>query len=341
MSLRVQELICYNITFLKQFTQYAFYVRTYITQDEIYGKNGQSEIKYFQTQADMPSPPTLVSTIRKSSQSVTLMWATDHAESNLIGFFKIDIFEQPDDAEYLSQRDYCKYPIEEPKIEVIDAKNAYIRKTNCCCILDDYEDDPNSFCHDFIDSCRKRMGDQKELIRPVRASKAESSKLALQHKIPKETKFKKNINILRNDKAHENYVRNKRADYAKSKYFLRTEKIDRTESSATISDLKPFTAYAFQFFVCSSAGICSPYYAHFARTDISSTADDMNMTRDNYSIDKMNKNQINIRFTAPASPNGATVTFIVEYRSFDFDLNNSIGGLYCINRYEHERNGNL
>lgn len=69
---------------------------------------GQSEIRYFRTQADVPTKP-FVQTHSKSHDSLTLVWQPIF-DNELIDYYRMDHFIQPDEHAVLDARDYCQNP---------------------------------------------------------------------------------------------------------------------------------------------------------------------------------------------------------------------------------------
>ncbi|XP_050101530.1 insulin-like peptide receptor [Anopheles aquasalis] len=104
----------YNLTRLKPYTRYAFYVRTYYneslnsTAEEV----GLSDVREFTTKKDRPTSPLHLHTKRKTNHTVTLGWKLLATERDMVTRYHIDVFIQPDEADRLDQRNYCHDPFE-------------------------------------------------------------------------------------------------------------------------------------------------------------------------------------------------------------------------------------
>lgn len=122
-----------NLTNLKQNTQYAYYVRTQLSKDDLMNvTQGQSTIKYFTTNPDRPRPP-IVRTKDSSSSSITLEWHPSTPELELIEKYIIDVYTIHDDVNEIDKRNYCK----EPRVSEIDKTNDTVKPKEVICCDDE------------------------------------------------------------------------------------------------------------------------------------------------------------------------------------------------------------
>lgn len=105
-SLKQHDSYTHILTILKPYTQYVFYVKTYTTATERLG--AQSELEYFTTLPDAPSPPRALSIWSNSSSEMVMSWLPPlNKNGNLTYYYIIGRWE-PDDANFIDQRDYCE-----------------------------------------------------------------------------------------------------------------------------------------------------------------------------------------------------------------------------------------
>lgn len=146
-----------TLTNLKQYTQYAYYIRTRVSlkhHDEILNvTQGQSQVKYFTTLPDIPKPP-IVRTKDKTNTTLTLEWNPSTPENELVQKYFIDVYVLIDDNDEIDKRNYCQNPK-----TVNDAKE-YVTKTPeviCCrdqkAYLEYFKRDGNQTCGKNDPSC--------------------------------------------------------------------------------------------------------------------------------------------------------------------------------------------
>jgi hypothetical protein len=153
----IKDFLTYKIFNLTQYTQYAFYVRTSILQDDLMnGKNGQSEVRYFKTLADKPSQPIDAYTIGRTSDSISIGWIIKPEEKDLVDHYTVDVFVQQDLTSFFDQRNYCLYPLSgDPVYKNSERSNS----DECCCDEDDnnYEVEDMVFQLNEVRRLRKKI----------------------------------------------------------------------------------------------------------------------------------------------------------------------------------------
>lgn len=295
---------------------------------------GQSNIKYFTTKPDTPTCP-IVETLSKTNQSITLNWYPAIYEREEITSYKVDIFIQPEH-DYLNSRDYCAFPRVDPihvsvGVEVGDGSGGTFTQT-CAKDYDDWRVyHPDSMDPEY----------EWRVYRKAICSK-QSSRTGVWQKplsIGDLFRYKRGIheyvmiNSNQSDTQLQPRIRTKRQDgkFDLGSNYIGAIMFPDTASNATISGLRPYTLYTFQFFSCNSIS-CSSFFIHSDRTDSSSFADDMKFTID---IDPNDSNRVYLDFSAPETPNGVTVAFQIEKH----DLANFNITTTCITRKQHDANG--
>ena len=120
------------LTYLKPYTQYAFYVRTYTVARGAQSVRGaQSKIQYFRTLPDVPSPPRDLKAFPNSSSELVIQWLPSaQPNGNVTKYIVRGIME----AEEPDRSSYCDDPLTDRPVENIADK---IAKTTEAPIGDD------------------------------------------------------------------------------------------------------------------------------------------------------------------------------------------------------------
>lgn len=314
---------------------------------------GQSNIIYFTTKPDIPTCP-IVETLKKTNNSITLYWHPAVSEKEFITKYRVDIFIQPDEHDFLDSRDYCKQPKIYVNVNVGVEVNENQALSSVQCMIE-YKNwrNRNPDVVDVEDEWqiyRKTLCIEQEL----HSLKGEEVMKYLENSQPfcsNDEECSPDIDIDVDDDGESFRFRRQIQDFLSKnddefesrsdenfdelgKYFLRPESYRADASNTTILGLLPYTMYIFQFFSCNDIG-CSSYFFHFDRTESSIYAD----TIDNFTIttDPYSFNRIHLDFDEPSTPNGLTVAFEIEkYRTSDYTRNVT---LICITRKQHYDNG--
>lgn len=310
---------------LTQNTQYAYYVKAQVVpkdhEDEVLGiSQGLSNIEYFQTLADTPTFP-FVETLSKTNTSLTLAWSPTN-DYELIEWYKVDIFIQPEEHELLDQRDYCINPRIDTHVSVgVEVQSTTIYQ-NCSTEFENWKiANPESIDPEY-DWRIQRKAECAE--RNSRQTKEQN-----QSQILKYVNNHKILNCADDKKCHERsrftrqmngyfpsdvLERNRDdVDYDLGKNHIDTHIYPAQQLNTTFSNLLPYTMYVFQFFACNDIN-CSTYYFYYDRTDVSISADDIPSF--SVSVDPYNPNQVHLNFIEPETPNGLTVAFHIEKHAF-------------------------
>lgn len=323
--------LTYNLTGLKPFTRYAYYIKTYLT-DSVHNvthrRIGQSIVHYFKTHIARPTPPLRVFTTRKTENSITFSWKILKSEENLVQRYHIDVFVQPDDRKLLDQRNYCLNPREaEREPEMVEECTAEM----CCSVnsvlldVPDFSDSDT----DFYSRKKRSVNQEQTLVQTAKLTDEFQSTMYgfLSDSRPMESAS----NIHRAKRDTENF---KNRIYFNDFYAGGIE--------YTVGNLLPYTYYTFQLFACSAAdnSFCSAYSIYSDRTDPSLVVQPLDLIVIKESTEDSSKaNSIVIGFKEPKEVNGATVAFIVEIKLLNGLSDGQKSRTECITRLEHERAG--
>lgn len=312
-----------TLTDLKQYTQYAYYIRTQLSlkhQDQMLNvTQGQSQLKYFKTFPDRPRPP-IVRTKAKTNTTLTLEWHPSTPEHELIQKYFIDVYVLIDDVDEIDKRNYCRNPK-----EITDKKDDVIKTPEVICCRDQraylefFQRDFNQTCGDSDPSC--------ELTYEFVLFHHHVENALLKADPSRRYQYKQeSYESPMNHKGTMDPV--KRKDH--SKYYLHSHIIDdKHAENILVPNLKPFIRYAFYVYACNNISNCSDYYFHSDRTEPYIYADDTDIF---VLPDEHRTDSITLIIMPPIEPNGVTVSYQIE----SFDLSRTIVNLKCITRKDME-----
>jgi insulin receptor len=136
------------ITYLKPYTQYALYVKTYTIASET--KGAQSDILYFKTQPDTPSQPRSLSARPQTSSEIMIEW---EEPTHLNGEVTHYVVTGTRDEDFISKRNYCLEPVtHDTSKKVIPEEESKIDhwKKNSSALNESIKEDSETCC-----SCKK------------------------------------------------------------------------------------------------------------------------------------------------------------------------------------------
>ncbi|KAL1375527.1 hypothetical protein pipiens_004642 [Culex pipiens pipiens] len=312
----------YNLTGLKPSTRYAYYVKTYISDDSPTNTTttdmriGQSDVKYFVTKIDRPTQPLTVYTVRKTDHSITFSWKILTSEVRLVKRFMVDVFIQPDERTLLDQRNYCVHPHDfdndESDGDVFKTFSETCTAEQCCT--------GNDFMANVPDMSRKK--------RSTTANQPSFFQDEFQQKM---------YSFLEGPPAQDPIVTPHRAKRdSELVNRVHNHSFDATLGEFTVSNLLPYTYYTFQLFACSADELefCSAYSIYSDRTAPSPVVGTLTLT-----VIKQPEGSSNIvlTFTEPILVNGAVVAYNIELKSIAQTV--SVERRECITRLQHEQAG--
>lgn len=313
---RSSELNTYNLTDLKPYTRYAYYVLSYYTQ-ETKGNitHGQSDIIYFKTLKAVPKMPYL-QTLEKTSHSITVKLTINPSQYNLLKHYILGYYEIPDDSSYINnRRNYCLDPLIESNerhevpnfdndLKCCEEKRIYLRQ-NFEDALERWSDSDG----DDYQICEADNPDCDENARPKLAT--DYSHL---DKIDK-------LDLEFGDSVYEyvkiqNYV----TPINQIRGLERTINLSWNTVEYKLEKLNSFSLYTFLLSACNIE--CSPYYTYSERTMPVVEDDDIDFTMTNTS------NSLIVTFIPASRPNGATVAYEIQYARIEYPIPS--GKLVCI-----------
>lgn len=314
---------------------------------------GQSNIEYFKTKADQPNYPS-VETMSKTNTSLTLMWSPTF-DNELIEYYQMDMFIQPDEHEFLDSRNYCLNPRVDMHVSVgvevnEDPSSVY---QSCSAEFENWKiENPDAVDPEYEwrkyrkSMCAQRVshGYNSQIMKYVQNHKIRdcSDKKCVEKNDFESFRFSRQINNLLTTNDFTDF-----SDLSDFKDFtdfnterekpnlgpnhIYSKSFSNVTLNTTFSNLSPYTLYIFQFFACNYVS-CSSYFLHYDRTDSSIYADEISLKA---SIDPNDSNRVHLYFDEPKTPNGLTVAFQIEKNS----LNDFKASTICITRKEHYDNG--
>lgn len=308
---------------------------------------GVSDISYFQMHADIPTAPK-VETISKTHNSITIEWYPQVPDPELITYYSVDIFIQPDDHQFLEARNFCEHPREiTPPITTGQIKNTQYSLATRKCTLWELAVEMKLTGNDISESERREALHQRRVNCLLMRERNNFENLVSSFLGDQEGSDCKSGNVTCEDN-HSVFKRELegRVDYNDNvsrwsdysviqKRSIFTNHIGnmtflKDEQSGTIVDLKPFTLYTMHFFSCNNVTNCSAYYLHSERTAALPEADNMTFV---VRMDDANTT-VHLEFDEPERPNGLTVAYVIEQH----DFTNANITETCLSRKEHNLN---
>ncbi|XP_012259845.2 insulin-like receptor [Athalia rosae] len=282
------------ITDLKPYTSYAIYVKTYTFRNEnaFVSPVGQSEINFFRTKSDIPSPPTNLSSFPVSDTEIMVRWGPPDLPNGPIAYYLISGFVRKDDREYLEVRDYCKFGLvdeaTEPAAEVEVTEKVEVNvndpPTKSCCMKDLLQTKPTA-PKKFEIMCHENMS--ISMLIPGKKSFCRSS----------------GVDYIKPVIAH-------------GKYEAFSFNVSATNNSYLVKNLTHFSLYTISVGACgpmlpNNSEQCSEVQYTSTRTSKKETADDIH----NLQVVVSNNTIVTVSWDPIPSPNGLTVAYTIEYIS--------------------------
>lgn len=312
---------------------------------------GLSDIAYFTTFASVPTAPK-VETVSKNSSSITLKWYPQVPDRELITYYIVDIFIQPDEHELLDNRNYCLHPREEELVQNRKVKHKELEWSSQCnetkyladlsrisfnqtekekllhekkvkCLLLRERNVYETMMKSYLENqANNQCAPNDEPCEEEYNSWRFKRELDSMFKRPDYETFDEHISAI-----SESSILRKRS-ILESVYLIGSKTFSSDQQTGIISGLQPFTLYTMHFFSCNNITNCSSYYMHNERSGIEPSADDVTF---DITTDKIELNTIHVDFREPKVPNGLTVAFVIEHH----DLPKHIVTEKCITSKDH------
>ncbi|KAK2588363.1 hypothetical protein KPH14_004377 [Odynerus spinipes] len=289
-----------HISGLKPYTKYAVYVKTFTTRngsfaDDFSNPVGQSEIIFFRTKSDIPSKPTDVVSTPVSDTEILVKWNPPEMPNGPIGYYMVSGLLRPDDAEFLSSRDYCKYGlVSEPEVEEVQeiTVKAPVVAPSSCCSKDESIKPTTSKKFDIF--CDKNLA-----INYVSTSWRNYC-VFNRYNSPNASRYKFDNNLSSIDE--EAFVYN----------------VSAKNSSFHFNNLRHFTLYTITVAACGvklrdDQQLCSSVEYTNARTKRRESADDVY----NVKTHVTNNTIVEVSWDTVKYPNALTVSYTIEYTNLD------------------------
>ncbi|XP_050076998.1 insulin-like peptide receptor [Anopheles maculipalpis] len=349
----------YNLTRLKPFTRYAFYVKAYYNESFNSATDlvGLSDMQYFMTAKDRPTSPLHVRTARKNESTITLTWRILTSEQAMVMQYHVDVFIQPDEMRKFDERNYCLDPHQPPRTAQYGQASPAavdICSEDSCCSQFLYEkeleeDDDDDEDEDELTQPDDFFSEQNSMENGGRIGGRRKKRSVKRQGSPSPMNFELSmLKLLKQaDTAVDHYERRMRRDTDDEIEFVnRVSYQDFTTDNYehTVTGLQPFTRYVFQLFACSENDTksCSSYSLYTDRTNPSPHVDRLHVTIETETATNASTvpmtytDRIVLYIPEPTEVNGLTVAYRVEVQA--------INGPYlkrrseCFTRLQHETN---
>lgn len=298
-----------HISGLKPYTKYAVYVKTFTTRNESFtnsfGKSsasnpvGQSEIIFFRTKSDIPSMPTDVVSTSISDTEIMVKWNRPEQPNGPIGYYIISGSLKPDDAEFLSARDYCKHGLisetEVVEVQEVTAKVPIVGSSSSSCCSKDESAKPQTskkfeiLCDKNLDISHVSVGSRNYCI----------------------LNGYNELNEIERKSVNESSL-----DIDEEKLLVFN--VSANESSFRLKNLRHFSLYTVSVAACGvkvqdDLQMCSSVQYTNSRTKKRENADDVV----NVVTHVTNNSIVEVSWDTVRDPNALTLSYTIEYTNLD------------------------
>ncbi|XP_067209270.1 insulin-like receptor isoform X2 [Linepithema humile] len=343
---RHPEPFSHILTLLKPYTQYAYYVKTYTIATERSG--AQSKLEYFTTLPDAPSPPRALSIWSNSSSEMVMSWLPPlHKNGNLTEYRIIGRLE-PDDPNFIDQRDYCEEPLTLPEKKPISVMAEEERKRA--------EEEKELAKSPETTSCicaDREMADQSIREKEV------SSSIAFENALHNQVYVKRMMNARRRRDTSEMLVAASLGQISEEKekdatkvvngtVIMFDKRVPFTNLTLVMRNLRHFAAYNIEIQACrervgneTKKKNCSTKSMKTYRTFAMESADNIPLNTFRLSISGENNNSltaVTLYWDEPPQPNGLIVAYQIEYKRVD--IKNIKSMIICVTRREFTKRDN-
>ncbi|XP_043252983.1 insulin-like receptor isoform X2 [Colletes gigas] len=333
---------------LKPYTRYAYYVKTYTIASERSG--AQSNLTYFRTMPEAPEPPRFLKTWSTSSNELGMSWSPPLNKNGRLTHYRISSRWEPDDPNFIDQRNYCEEPMlltdkkaisaedeDRKRMEEEDRKRMEEEKKNIASKAETCE-------------CTNRETDQS--LREKEASSAIAFEDALHNQVyvKRKTRTKRDLGnapfvssgrktVVDRDLPIVNKMEN-------NTYVVFGQLVPSTNLSYVIKNVRHFAVYYIEVQACRAQEMndnytkCSTKSMRTIRTFALDSADnippntfEMSTSRENNSLTTM----VTLQWEEPPQPNGLIVTYQIEYKRVD--IQNYKPTVICITRRDFTKAG--
>ncbi|XP_069673156.1 insulin-like peptide receptor isoform X2 [Periplaneta americana] len=350
------------LTHLKPYTQYAWYIETYTIASV--RTAAQSPLQYFRTLPSAPSPPLALEVITTVSNELTIKWQPPEYPNGHVTHYVITGTWMKDDQSMLDQRNFCSEPLIPDKKPVPTTQNEPVGKReeeevdSCVCSDDDKgnkatkleETEVTSQIH-FEDSLHNLLF----MKRPSSSRRKREASMSWQDTTSGELEtitelYDRNLSTttLRYvEGTTEQLVETTSQDSAVSSEVRDNfRRVVYGEIQIVVQNVAHFTEYVISVEACresvpedhgSTKNNCSRKSLKMGRTLPLEGADNVNSSQLVVRVVNNSLGVVDLMWEEPASPNGAIITYQIEYRSADHPEYSPI--VECITRSQFLNNG--
>lgn len=318
----------FNITGLKTFTNYTYFVRT----DTRLG--GRSEIQYFMTLSGDPSVPMSVTAEAVDSDAVRISWKRPVNTKGLLDNYIVVGFIQEDEQTFIDERNYClcrMTEISSTTTEAVVETTTEFLDDSCVCKKEPeptptliQKEDFDAICTDFDKiTYNETRGGQSHGCASYKYQVIPSHKKYQES--PKEKREETTLRPL-DDKVNELIE--------DGVYHVFERHVPGNETSFVMRQLKHYTIYILLLTACNinrtEEPQCSSVVMVSQRTGRNPDADDIS----NLIAKVTNLYEVELEWSEPANPNAVIVSYDIEY--VNLDSTNSKPVTHCITRKQHK-----
>ncbi|XP_034171540.2 insulin-like receptor-like isoform X1 [Osmia lignaria lignaria] len=328
---------------LKPYTQYAYYVKTYTIATERSG--AQSKLMYFRTMPEAPSSPRSLFTWSNSSSELHMSWLPPlHKNGNLTHYRILGRWE-PDDPNFIDQRNYCEEPILLPDKKAITLAEEERKRM---------EEEKEQSITPETETCECPDRETDQTIREKEASSA----IAFEDALHNQVYVKRKTNVRRKRDLDEfSFLPSSRKPKSVDQpvvdklengtYVVFERLVNSTNLSFVMRNLRHFAAYNIEVQACRAQEMndtfkkCSTKSMRTYRTLPMKAADNIPPNTFKMSISGENNSltMVTLQWDEPPQPNGLIITYQIEYKRVD--IQNYKPTVVCITRRDFTKAGNL
>ncbi|XP_076354454.1 insulin receptor-like isoform X3 [Tachypleus tridentatus] len=363
--------IFHIITHLEPFTQYAFYIQTYNLAQA--AKGAKSQINYFKTKPNTPTPPLNVHAQATSIGEIIIKWQPPKRPNGNITHYIVQGKRELDSTKYINQRDYCNQPIvidsKEKQVveEEIGIKHLWFNNSNkssdvtsdtsseevmndkcCLCTEKKHEveaEDQIQF-EDAIHNIVYIKNPSFSRIKGNSHSKQElyttlSSQSFTESVVEIKSDF---LNTLESEVTTTSTPCTSKGNVTENGFYVYFSTVT-THTSVTVSQLHHYTEYTIEVQAChytdKEENTRCPFYEPCSTAAIASirtlplsNVDDIDSTTIMVHSDNTSAKTVHIQWDEPEDPNGVIVYYSIEYTHLDDD--NPKRAVVCITQLQYK-----
>ncbi|XP_067011741.2 insulin-like peptide receptor [Anabrus simplex] len=341
--------IHFQLSHLKPYSLYSYYVKRYGVA--AHQAEGRSEIQHFRTFPDRPSIPRFLKAINNSSSEATLVWEPPlHPHGHITHYIILGRW-QPDDREFLSRRDFCRYPLSHDDVDdyigttSTAAPNVTTDDEDCCPCVTERRCVSTSQTMNYMYQA-ETFADENEVCADEDPFYAVFYSTRLFGNGGGIIKIQQEYNLMTiTDDNFTSFTFNtssfelgdtQMSDGTYRPFLL---KVDAAHNSTVLKNLSHFAEYTIKLVACRTPygnlsgdemyeKCCSPANMVTFRTRKLDSADVINS--ENVKVENMKNitGSVRIVWPSPLAPNAMVVSYHIEYRRTDIE--HSIPKTVCI-----------